>query len=117
MEKGFKLGKVMILEAVFTMVFLCVFALILQKIRPSETTAAMGIRLLYVLVNLAGGIWIGKIMVQKKFLWGAAAGFIYFVVLSLISFLLHQSFYTDIHQAGMVCLLCMAGGMAGGMLA
>lgn len=117
MEKGIRVGKVLLFEAVLTVIILCVFALLLQKLQPSESVMLMGIRLVYVLVNLIGGMLIGKIMSRKKFLWGILTGMTYFILISLISFAIHQGFYTDIHQAGIICLLCMAGGTAGGMLA
>ena len=117
MEKAIRVGKVMILEAVLTVVFLCVFALILQKLRPAESVVTMGIKLLYVLVNFIGGMMIGKIMSQRKFLWGVVTGLGYFVIISLLSFVMHQGFYVDIHNALTICLLCMVGGTVGGMLA
>lgn len=116
MEKAIRVGKVLILEAVISLVFLCIFALILQKLQPSESGIRMGVKLLYVLVNLIGGFLIGRIMRQKKFLWGAATGLIYFAVISLISFLMHKGFYVDMQNAVTICLLCVAGGMAGGMI-
>lgn len=116
MERAVRVSKVLILEAVISLVLLCVFALVLQKLQPAESTIAMGIKLLYVIVNLIGGLLIGKIMLQKKFLWGALTGVIYFVIISLLSFVVHGGFYVDLENALTICLLCVAGGMTGGML-
>lgn len=117
MEKAIRVGKVMILEAVLSVILLCAFALVLQKMQPAESVVTMGIKLLYVLVNFIGGMLIGKIMSQRKFLWGVVTGLGYFVIISLLSFVMHQGFYADIHNALTICLLCMAGGTVGGMLA
>ncbi|MBO5279035.1 MAG: TIGR04086 family membrane protein [Lachnospiraceae bacterium] len=116
MERVVRVGKVLVLETVISLVLLCLFALVLQKLQPSERVITTGIKLLYVIVNLIGGLLIGKIMSQKKFLWGVITGFLYFIVISLISFIVHQGFYTDLDNAVTICLLCLAGGMAGGML-
>lgn len=117
MEKTIRIGKVMLLEIVLTAVLLCILALLLQRLRPAESTVLIGIKLLYVIVNFIGGMLIGKIMSRRKFLWGVLTGLTYFVLLSLVSFLVNRGFYVDIHQAFSACLLCMAGGTAGGMLA
>lgn len=116
MEKISKIGKVLLLQAVITMVTLCLFALLILKVQPSESSIRIGIRILYPVVNFLGGLLIGKMIRQKKFLWGVMTGLIYFVVISLVSFAVHGGFYSDIQHAVTICLLCMAGGMAGGMV-
>lgn len=116
MERAVRVSKVLVLEAVISLVLLCIFALVLQKLQPAENTIVIGIKLLYVIVNLAGGLLIGKFMPQKKFLWGAFIGVLYFVIISLLSFVVHGSFYEDLENAVTAFLLCVAGGMAGGML-
>lgn len=116
MERAVRIGKVLVLEAVISIALLCLFALVLQKLQPAESVVTTGIKLLYVIVNLIGGLLIGKIMSQKKFLWGAVMGLLYFAAISLISFAVHRGFYVNLENALTICLLCMAGGMAGGML-
>lgn len=115
-DKAIKIAKVLVMEAIISVAALCLFALILMRFQPSESGIRMGVRILYIIVNLIGGFLIGKIMKQKKFLWGVITGLIYFVIISIISCLVTQSFYSDIQNAITICLLCVAGGMAGGML-
>lgn len=116
MEKAIRIAKVLAAEAVLSIIFLCLFALILQKLQPSESGIRMGVKILYVAVNLIGGLMAGKIMQQRRFLWGAVMGVSYFVLLSLVSFIVHGGFYVDIRHTAVVLMLCVAGGMAGGMI-
>lgn len=116
MDKAVKIAKVMLMEAVVSLVMLCLFALVIMKMQPSEGTVRTGVKAVYIIVNLLGGFLAGKMMHQRKFLWGVLTGVIYFAVLSVISFLVHQGFYADIQNAVVIGLLCVGGGMAGGML-
>lgn len=116
MDKAVKIAKIMVLEAALSLAALCIFALVLMKMQPSEASMRIGIKVVYVAVNLLGGFLTGKVMQQKKFLWGVLTGVIYFAALSAISFLVNRGFYADIQNSVTVCLLCVAGGMAGGMI-
>lgn len=116
MDKAVKIAKVMLMEAAVSLAALCLFAVALMKMQPSEGTVRTGVKVVYVLVNLLGGFLVGKVMHQKKFLWGGMTGLIYFAVLSALSFLVHQGFYSDIQNAAVIGLLCVGGGMVGGML-
>ena len=84
-DKAIKIAKVLVMEALISVAALCLFALILMRFQPSESGIRMGVRILYIIVNLIGGFLIGKIMKQKKFLWGVITGLIYFVIISIIS--------------------------------
>ena len=82
-DKAIKIAKVLVMEALISVAALCLFALILMRFQPSESGIRMGVRILYIIVNLIGGFLIGKIMKQKKFLWGVITGLIYFVIISI----------------------------------
>ena len=116
MERAIRIAKVMVLEAALSFAALCLFALVLMKLQPEEGTIRMGIKFVYVAVNLVGGLMIGKVMHQRKFLWGVLTGVMYFAVVSVVSFIVHQGFYVDVQNAVVTCLLCIVGGMIGGMI-
>lgn len=116
MERAIRVAKVMILEAAISLADLCLFALVLMKVQPEESTIRTGIKFVYVVTNLVGGFLIGKVMHQRKFLWGVLTGVMYFAVVSVVSFIVHQGFYQDVQNAVVTCLLCIVGGMIGGMI-
>ena len=110
-----------IFAAVFAMfvvsgLMLLILALLLYKMDLSESVIRVGIVVIYVVSGLFGGFLMGKIMREQKYLWGLAAGIIYFVILFVASALVKGGF--DIEPAKVVStlILCGASGMAGGMV-
>lgn len=116
MEKGIRIAKVLVMEYLLTTLALLLLAALLLKFGLSNAGIRIGIILIYTGINFLGGLLIGKIMKQKKFLWGFLVGLSYFFVVSVISWIFNRGFYTDFNQAMTVFALCTAGGMAGGML-
>lgn len=111
--------------AVFTAVFvmfiisgllLLLLALLLYKMELNESVVKIGIIVIYVLSGVAGGFLMGKIMREQKFLWGLAAGAIYFILLFLISALVKGGFDMELTKVITTMILCGASGMAGGMI-
>lgn len=111
--------------AVFTAVFvmfiisgllLLLLALLLYKMELDESVVKIGIIVIYVLSGVAGGFLMGKIMREQKFLWGLAAGAIYFILLFLISALVKGGFDMELTKVITTMILCGASGMAGGMI-
>lgn len=110
-----------VLAAVFAMfivsgLLLLLLALLLYKMEPEESVIKIGIIVIYVMAGLFGGFLMGKIMREQKFLWGLAAGVIYFVLLFAVSVLVKGGFDMEITKAVTTLILCAASGMAGGMV-
>ena len=70
--------------------FLLLLAALLYKFDLSESAVKVGIVVIYIVSGVIGGFFMGKIMKTQKFLWGFAAGAIYFCILFLISVLVKQ---------------------------
>lgn len=113
------------LTAIFASVFvmfivsgllLLLLSLILYKMEPGESVIKIGIVVVYVISGFLGGFLMGKIMREQKFLWGLAAGAIYFVVLFLVSSIVKGGFDMDMAKVATTLILCAASGMAGGMV-
>lgn len=111
-----RIGKVVLLEYVLTALLLLLLTVVLYRVGLSEKTTLFCVRLIYVVVNLIGGLFIGKAAGSRKFLWGAITGISYFAIISGVSFLVHKGFYTETQTAVIAFLLCLAGGLVGGML-
>lgn len=110
------LAKVILAQYVVTGLVIIILSFVLLKWQPSENGLQLAIIAIYVLANFLGGFIIGKTVQKQKFLWGLIVGMAYFVLLSLISFIINKSFYQDVSYAMTVFCICAGSGMLGGML-
>ena len=83
---------------------------------PGESVIKIGIVAVYVISGLCGGFLMGKRMREQKFLWGLAAGVIYFLLLFGVSLLVKGTGDLQMTRIFTTLILCGASGMAGGML-
>lgn len=118
-EKGSPAAAVGI--AVFVMfvisgVLLLLLAMLLYKMELSEAVVKIGIVVIYVVSGVAGGLIAGKMRGEQKFLWGLAAGIVYFAVLFLVSFAVQKGMPQEPVKILTTLVLCGASGMAGGMI-
>lgn len=95
---------------------LLLLALLLYKMELTESVVKIGIVVIYVLAGLLGGFLMGKIMREQKYLWGLAAGTVYFVVLFAASAIVKGGLDMDMAKVATTLILCAASGMAGGMI-
>lgn len=110
-----RLLKALLAAYIATGGLLLLLALLLYKLRLSESVINLSITAIYLIACFLAGFLMGKMMKTRKYLWGAAGGLLYFTLLALISLAARQgsaeasSFITTL-------LLCTAGGTLGGML-
>ena len=97
-------------------ILLLLLALILYKAEPGESVIKIGIVVIYVVAGFLGGFLMGRIMQEQKFLWGLAAGAIYFAVLFVASTVVGGGFDMELTKVVTTFILCAASGMAGGMV-
>lgn len=115
-EKAGSVIKILIVAYVVTAVLLLLVSGIMYRFTLPLEQIQIGVMGIYVLANLVAGFLMGKVSKEKKFIWGLVMGIAYFVVLSIVSFVIHQSFYTDGEQTLIVFLTCAGSGMFGGMI-
>lgn len=108
--------KSLLCAYIVTGILLVILALLLYKAGLSEEMVNAGILLIYVISTFSGGFIMGKLTGNRKFLWGLAAGTLYFVLLLAISLGLYRSLQADIMGLVTTFLLCAGGGMIGGMV-
>ena len=101
---------------IISALLLVILALILDKAEPGESVIKVGIVVVYVVAGFLGGFLMGKIMQEQKFLWGLAAGVIYFAVLFVASAVVGGGFDMEPAKVITTLILCAASGMAGGMV-
>ena len=132
MEKGksyqnmaIRMLKSLLSAYIITGILLLFLALLLYKFQLSEPKVNIGIIIVYVISSFLGGFLEGKMMKARKFLWGAAAGLLYFAIgtlyvpfaiLALISLAVNQSFGGGSSHFVTTLILCTAGGTLGGMV-
>lgn len=108
--------KLMIVCYVVTAVILGLVAFVMWKMNPPEAFVSGGILFAYVISSFTGGFVLGKRAGRRKYLWGILFGIIYFVVIFAVSGCI-SGFAGEFSENVMtVMLLCVSGGMLGGML-
>ncbi len=119
-EKGnqvMQIVKALLASYIVTGILLFILTFLLYKFEWDEQMVTAGIIVIYVVSSFVGGFILGKIRKSKKFLWGLIIGLLYFALLFLISFGVYRSFDGNGTNFITTLLLCVGGGMLGGMLA
>lgn len=114
-KAALRMLKSLLVSYIVTGLLLLLLALLLYKLHLSESVINLSITAIYLLSCFLAGFLEGKMMKARKFLWGAAAGALYFTLLTLISLAARQGF-SDTTGLLSTLLLCVGGGTLGGML-
>lgn len=109
--------KALLASYIVTGIMLLILTLLLYKFDWDEQMVTAGIIVTYVVSTFVGGFIMGKLKKEKKFIWGLLTGLLYFVLLFCISFCVYRSFQGNGTNVITTLLLCLGGGMLGGMLA
>lgn len=105
----------LLLSYLLSGVLLAALAFALYKLRLKEGQVNMMVFAVYFLSCLAGGLFAGKRIKQRRFFWGLLSGLAYFLMLFIVSWCLNFSSPIDMERSVHVMLVCAAGGMLGGM--
>lgn len=108
--------KCLLFSYLATAGLLLLLALLLYRFNLNEKTVSIGIIAIYVIVTFLAGLWTGKRMKTRKFLWGLLIGCIYFVVLVMVSLIVNHGLSDVATNFVTVLLLCGGSGMLGGMV-
>lgn len=110
------IGGCLLIAYLVTGLLLLLLAFLAYKANLSEQGSRIGILVIYVLSSFVAGFITGKKSKKRKFLFGAMMGICYFVVLLLLSLGIHDKVAPGAFAKWRAGLLCMGGGMLGGML-
>lgn len=108
--------KNLVLSYIVTGLMLFILSFLMLKLDVSNKVLSGGIIATYILSTFLGGFLFGKSASQKRFLWGLLIGGLYFIILFLISVLTGSLMGMEMSRVFTVMLLCMFGGMLGGMV-
>lgn len=109
--------KALLASYVVTGLLLLLIAGLLYKFQLDEGKIQIGIILTYILSCFAGGFLAGKMMKSRQFLWGVLLGLLYFLIMTLVSIAVNRELQDASSSFITSFLLCMGGGMLGGMCA
>ena len=101
---------------IITGIFLLILALVLYKVSPPEGVIKIGIVFSYIFSPFIGGILVGKAEDNRRFLWGAFLGAMYFCIIFAVSIILSQSLFDRAGMVVTVLAMCTLGGTLGGMI-
>lgn len=99
-----------------TGILLIFLSVVVFRFHMSTPIARLFIILTYIISGFVGGFLIGRIRMCKKYLWGIAAGILYFVVLLFTSRLIGGGCVDNFFEAVLIFVLCTASAMLGGMV-
>lgn len=116
LEKGMWVLKSLLASYIVTGILLLILTFLVYKLELDEQMVVIGIVAIYVIATFVGGFILGKLTEVKKYIWGLSMGAIYVALLFLISYGVYREFNTNGLNAITTALLCMGGGMLGGML-
>ena len=109
--------KSLIAAYIITGMLLFFAAFLLYKLEPEQSMVSLGILVIYVFCSFLGGMLAGRGAKSRKFLWGLATGALYFLFLLLASVCFGGGVQSRLSEVVTAMLLCLGGGMLGGMLA
>ena len=119
-NSGLAMGITLLVMYAVSGVMLLALALFLYNFDLSEETVRIGVIVTYIVSGFFGGYLIGRWSRDNKYLWGLAAGGIYYVMLFLLSVVIRQGMgeavVFDAVRMITTLVLCAVSSMAGGMV-
>lgn len=116
-SENFKsLGKILLVMYGVTAILLFLLAFLVQKLGWEQGVISIGICVVYVISCFIGGFLAGKVQGSKKFIWGIVMGLVYVIVMLMVTLAVKSGFGSNLSDFVMNLLLCLGGGMLGGMV-
>ncbi len=108
--------KALVLSYVISAAALIVLAGMLYQLDMGNTQIRVGVIITYIVSVVAGGFYVGRKVKKREFLWGLILGLLYYSI-HIAAVIAAEGVLPDrIVPATALALLCMGGGMLGGML-
>lgn len=115
-QKGITILKLILTSAILTILLLLVLAFLSYRFYLTEGQMETGVYLLYGIICLITGIITGKALKNRRFLWGAAVGFLYYLILLAVSCIRAGGSPENPAHLLITLAICVFCGMLGGML-
>ena len=108
--------KALFLSYLLSGIMLLLMALAVYKLEWEEQIVSAGVIVVYVISNLAAGIYAGKKFGQRRFLAGMVCGALYAILLCLVSAIVYRDISGNVGNMAVTLLVCSGSGMVGGMI-
>lgn len=108
--------KCLLAAYILTGGMLLLLAMLLYRFQFSEKVVSIVIIIIYIAASFLAGLLAGKKMQARRFIWGLAAGMLYFLVLFVVSLAANHGLKDFGMHFFSTLMLCAGSGMLGGML-
>lgn len=108
--------KALVFSYLVTAIILVFLALGVWKLEFSENVVNIGLIASYILSALTGGLYLGKKMKEKKFIWGILLGVSYIVILLAATMITNGPTGLMNRNTITTAFICILSGMLGGMI-
>lgn len=108
--------KGLVLAYMISGLILVILAFLMYRMDLSEGVLRGVIIVAYVLSCFISGMVVSACREGRRYLWGLLQGFLYYVVLFVVSMICNRVAFSEIPGILPALFLCCFGGMLGGML-
>ena len=112
-----RMMKALLAAYVMTGLFLLITAGLMYRFELSEGKVKIAVIGIYVLSCFTGGFLAGRMMKNRKFLWGSLLGFLYFAVMLTVSVAVGRELKEAVMGISTTFFICIISGMIGGIAA
>ena len=112
-----RMMKALLVAYVMTGLFLLITAGLMYRFELSEGKVKLAVIGIYVLSCFTGGFLAGRMMKNRKFLWGSLLGFLYFAVMLTVSVAVGRELKEAVMGISTTFFICIISGMIGGIAA
>ena len=110
-----RMMKALLVAYVMTGLFLLITAGLMYRFELSEGKVKIAVIGIYVLSCFTGGFLAGRMMKNRKFLWGSLLGFLYFAVMLTVSVAVGRELKEAVMGISTTFFICIISGMIGGI--
>lgn len=107
--------KIILFMYILTGLLLFFLAFLMYKMDLGDNQINLGIIIIMVVCTFIGGILAGKAFREKRFVYGAIIGLLYFLILVIISSLMQKNVKLA-NDVITMFFICVGSGTLGGML-
>ena len=115
-KKMLNMLKAVLVSYIVTGLLLLLITFLVYRFEIEEQLVNIGIMATYLLSTFMGGFCVGKLVKRRRFMWGTLVGILYIGLLYGISFAVYgRTGVEEIYELFPI-VLCIGGGMFGGMM-
>ncbi|PKM51862.1 MAG: TIGR04086 family membrane protein [Firmicutes bacterium HGW-Firmicutes-7] len=111
----YNMTKIILFMYILTGLLLFLLAFFMYKMDLGKNQINLGIIIIMVVCTFVGGILAGKVVREKRFVYGAIIGLLYFLILVIISSFMKKDVKLE-SDAITMFFICVGSGSLGGML-